>query len=72
MFLSVMQEAINDSGLKVRNIVLTENKLIHHLKNLYSIVFLEEVNKSVSIDRVMEYKVCLYQFLLLIYNKLKL
>lgn len=57
MFLLVMQKAIENIGLEVRNIILEENKFIHHLKNLYNVVFLEEVNKSISIDRVMEYKV---------------
>lgn len=57
MFLLVIQNAINNIGLQVRNIVLKENNFVLHLKNLYSIIFLEDVNKSVSIDRVMEYKV---------------
>lgn len=57
MFLLVIQNAINNIGLQVRNIVLKENNFVLHLKNLYNIIFLEDVNKSVSIDRVMEYKV---------------
>ena len=57
MFLSVIQKAINNIGLEVRDIVLKKNKFVHHLKNLYNIIFLEDVNKSVQIDRVMEYKV---------------
>lgn len=57
MFLLVVQRAIKNIGLKVRDIFLEENKFVHHLKNLYSIIFLEEINKSVSIDRIMEYKV---------------
>jgi len=57
MFLLVIQKAINNIGLEVGDIVLKKNKFVHHLKNLYNIIFLEDVNKSVQIDRVMEYKV---------------
>lgn len=57
MFLLVVQRAISNIGLKVRDIFLKENKFVHHLKNLYNIIFLEEIKKSVSIDRIMEYKV---------------
>lgn len=57
MFLLVIQKVTNNIGLKVTDIVLKENIFINHLKNLYNIIFLEEVNESVSIDRVMEYKV---------------
>ncbi|XP_025407134.1 uncharacterized protein LOC112681083 isoform X2 [Sipha flava] len=57
IFFFVVQRAINNIGLKVRDIFLKENKFIHHLKNLYSLIFLEEINKSVSIDRMMEYKI---------------
>lgn len=57
MFLLVIQKAINNIGLEVGDIVLKKNKFVHHLKNLYNIIFLEDVNKTVQIDRVMEYKV---------------
>lgn len=57
MFSFVIQKVINNIGLKVRDIVLKKNKFVNHLKNLYNILFLEEVNKSVSIDRNLEYKV---------------
>jgi len=57
MFLLVIQKAINNIGLVVRDIVLKKNKFVYHLKNLYNIIFMEDVNKSVQIDRVMEYKV---------------
>lgn len=57
MFLFVVQEVTNRIGLKVTDIVLKENIFVNHLQNLYNIIFLEEVNKFVSIDRVMEYKV---------------
>lgn len=57
MFLLVIQNAINNIGLEVGDIVLKKNKFVHHLKNLYNIIFLEDVNKSVQIDRVMEYKI---------------
>ncbi|XP_022182508.1 uncharacterized protein LOC111042242 isoform X1 [Myzus persicae] len=57
MFLLVIQKAINHIGLEVGDIVLKKNKFVHHLKNLYNIIFLEDVNKSVQIDRVMEYKI---------------
>lgn len=57
MFVLVIQRTINNIGLKVGDIFLKKNKFVHHLKNLYNIIFLEEVNKNVSIDRVMEYKV---------------
>lgn len=57
MFLLVIQKAINNIGLEVGDIVLKKNKFVHHLKNLYNIIFLEDVNRSVQIDRVMEYKV---------------
>lgn len=57
MFLLVIQKAINNIGLVVRDIVLKKNKFVCHLKNLYNIIFMEDVNKSVQIDRVMEYKV---------------
>lgn len=53
----VIKKAISNIGLKVRDIVLKDNKFVHHLKNLYNIIFLEEINKSISIDRVMEYEV---------------
>jgi hypothetical protein len=67
IFFFVVQRAINNIGLKVRDIFLKENKFIHHLKNLYSLIFLEEINKSVSIDRMMEYKVkCILQLLILV------
>lgn len=64
MFLLVIQKAINNIGLEVGDIVLKKNKFVHHLKNLYNIIFLEDVNKSVQIDRVMEYKV---KYILLFY-----
>jgi len=57
MFLLVIKKAINNIGLKVGDIVLKKNKFVYHLKNLYNIIFLEDVNKSVQIDRIMEYKV---------------
>jgi len=57
MFLLVIQKAINNIGLEVGDIVLKKNKFVHHLKNLYNIIFLEDVNNTVQIDRVMEYKV---------------
>lgn len=57
IFFIVIQKAINNIGLKIRDIILNKNKFVHHLKNLYSIIFLEEIDKSVSIDRVMEHKV---------------
>ncbi|XP_015364270.1 PREDICTED: uncharacterized protein LOC107162071 [Diuraphis noxia] len=57
MFLLVIQKSINNIGLEVGDIVLKKNKFVHHLKNLYNIIFLEDVNKSVQIDRVMEYKI---------------
>lgn len=57
IFSYVIQKVINNIGLEVRDIVLKKNKFVNHLKNLYNILFLEEVNKSVSIDRNMEYKV---------------
>lgn len=66
IFLLVIQKAIKNIEFKVRDIILKENNFVHHLKNLYNIIFLEEVNKSVSIDRVMEYKVVF----LLFYNLL--
>lgn len=57
MFLLVIQKAINNIGLEVTNIILKENKFVDHLKNLYNIIFLEDMNKSVLVDKVMEYKV---------------
>ncbi|XP_025195243.1 uncharacterized protein LOC112594591 isoform X2 [Melanaphis sacchari] len=57
MFLLVIQKAINKIGQEVGDIVLKKNKFVYHLKNLYNIIFLEDVNKSVQIDRVMEYKI---------------
>ncbi|XP_060850963.1 uncharacterized protein LOC132929551 isoform X1 [Rhopalosiphum padi] len=57
MFLLVIKKAINNIGLKVGDIVLKKNKFVYHLKNLYNIIFLEDVNKSVQIDRIMEYKI---------------
>lgn len=72
MFLLVIQKAINNIGLEVRDIVLKKNKFVYHLKNLYNIIFLEDVNKSVQIDRVMEYKVKLYDTIIFIYLKQKM
>lgn len=60
MFLIVIQKALLNIGLKIRDIILQDNKFVHHLKNLYSIIFLEEINKSISIDRNLEYKVKIY------------
>lgn len=57
MFLLIIQKAINNIGLVVGDIVLKKNKFVYHLKNLYNIIFMEDVNKSVQIDRAMEYKV---------------
>lgn len=57
MFLMVIQKTISNIGLKVRDIVLKDNQFVYHLKNLYNIIFLEEINKSISIDKNMEYKV---------------
>lgn len=53
----VIQKATNKIELEVRNIFLKENGFMHHLKNLYNIIFLEEFNKNISVDKVMEYKV---------------
>lgn len=58
MFLLVIQKAINNIGLEVTDIVLKKNKFVYHLKNLYNIIFLEDVN-NVSIDRIMENKVAI-------------
>jgi len=60
MFLLVIQKTISNIGLEVTNIILKENKFVDHLKNLYNIIFLEDTNKSISIDKVMEYKVNTY------------
>lgn len=72
IFFIVIQKAMNNIGLKIRNIMLKENKFVYHLKKLYNIIFLEEVNKSVSIDRLMEYKVQIilfsYEYLIRIEN----
>lgn len=57
IFILVIQKATNKIELEVRNIFLKENRFVQHLKNLYSIVFLEEFNKHILIDKVMEYKV---------------
>ncbi|CAH1722627.1 uncharacterized protein LOC114130709 [Aphis gossypii] len=57
MFLLIIQKAINNIGLVVGDIVLKKNKFVYHLKNLYNIIFMEDVNKSVQIDRAMEYKI---------------
>jgi len=62
MFLLVIQKAITNIELEVTNIILKENKFVDHLKNLYNIIFLEDMNKFVSIDKVMEYKVKLIFF----------
>lgn len=62
MFLLVIQKATTNIGFEVTNIILKENKFVDHLKNLYNIIFLEDMNKFVSIDKVMEYKVKLIFF----------
>ncbi|XP_050538872.1 uncharacterized protein LOC126904157 isoform X2 [Daktulosphaira vitifoliae] len=53
----IVQKALDSIGIVVRNIILKKNKCINHLKTLYNIIFLEEVTKTVTIDRTLEYKI---------------
>ncbi|XP_050422148.1 uncharacterized protein LOC126834339 [Adelges cooleyi] len=57
IFVLVVQKVLDNIGMKVRDIILKDNKCVHHLKTLYNIIFLEDMTKTVTIDRETEYKI---------------